>query len=240
MTAIKKNPKATTMADREALNGDTDGKSVVRSVVITPPKMEVVNIKIVGTVPLVMNRFSQKAMAMMRDKQAAGSVAKKGVKREAKDFQQCYEQAKHVAAEGWCGIPASAFRNASISACRTVGFKMTLAKLALFVEADGFDVVDGTPLVKITKGEPRYVEHPVRNDSGVADIRPRPMWEPGWEATVRIRYDADVFTVTDVFNLVSRIGSSVGICEGRPDSKNSAGVGWGLFKVELGDTEIQS
>ncbi len=94
-----------------------------------------------------------------------------------------------------------------------------------------FDRDDGTSLVKITKGEPQYAEHAVRNDSGVADIRPRPIWAPGWEATVRIRYDAEQFSTEDVLNLMRRVGEQVGIGEGRPDSPNSCGLGWGLFAV---------
>jgi len=31
--------------------------------------------------------------------------------------------------------------------------------------------------------------------------------------------------------LLARVGMQVGIGEGRPDSKNSAGMGWGLFEV---------
>jgi len=106
---------------------------------------------------------------------------------------------------------------------------MTHAKLSVFIEADGFDVDDGTPLVKITKGQPIYHEAAVRNDSGVCDIRARPMWREGWEAKVRIRYDADQFSLIDVSNLLGRAGMQVGLGEGRPDSKNSAGMGWGLF-----------
>lgn len=215
-----------------------DAKSGTKQVAITPPRNEVVSIKIIGDAPMVMNRFSQKAIEQMKSKQMAGSTGKKGTKRDAKDFMACYEAAKHISREGWCGIPAPAFRCAMISACRLVGFKMTLAKLSVFVLADGFDVVDGTPLVKITKGEPHYVEHAVRNDSGVADIRPRPMWDEGWEAVVRIKYDADTFTVTDIYNLMARVGANVGILEGRPDSKNSAGQGWGTFQIELGESEM--
>jgi len=33
-------------------------------------------------------------------------------------------------------------------------------------------------------------------------------------------------------NLLARAGLQVGIGEGRPDSKNSAGMGWGLFQIE--------
>ncbi len=206
-------------------------------VTIKPPKMGSTTITIVGTAPLVMNAFSAKAREEMRRKQEAGSAGRKGTKREPKDFQAAYEAAKHVSREGWIGIPAAAFRTAMISACRLVGFKMTIAKLSVFVHADGYDAVDGTALVQITKGEPKYVEHPVRNESGVADIRPRPMWAEGWEARVSMRWDEDQFTASDVLNLLARVGLQVGICEGRPDSKNSAGMGWGLFDVKRGTHE---
>ena len=142
---------------------------------------------------------------------------------------ETYEQAKHVSEEGWIGIPAPSFRNAMISACRIVGFKMTLAKLSVFVLPDGFDADDGTPLVRIY-GEPEVHEGLVRNATGVADVRWRPMWRK-WHAIVRVSYDADQFTIEDVLNLLARSGMPVGIGEGRPDSKQSAGMGWGTFEV---------
>ena len=168
---------------------------------------------------------------MMHDAQESGSQGKKGKKRSAKDFTAAYEGAMHKSAEGWHGIPAPAFRNGCISACRMVGFKMTHAKLSIFVDPDGFDVDDGTPLVKITKGAPEYTELAVRNDSGVCDLRPRPMWRQGWEAVVRIRFDLDQFSLEDVANLLMRVGMQVGVGEGRPDSKKSAGLGWGMFEL---------
>lgn len=210
---------------------DNGGKKV--ALTITPPKLEVLHLKIIGTAPLVINRFGQKAINQMREVQEAGSVAKKGKKREPKDFAACFQDARHISNEGWDGFPASAFRAASISACRLAGFKMTLAKLAIFVEADGFDVVDGIPLVRITKGEPKHVEHAVRNATGVADIRARPMWAEGWEMVLRIKYDAEVFSTQDVANLMDKVGQQVGIGEGRPGSKNSCGMGWGTFKISL-------
>lgn len=215
--------------EKNRLNGTANAQAEI--VTVSAPKVETVAIQIRGTAPLVLNRFSRKAIEMMKAKQAAGSKGKKDVHREAKDFELCYRQAMHISTEGWCGIAAPAFRIGAIDACRLVGFRMTHAKLGIFICADGFDVVDGTPLVKITKGEPRYVEHAVRNESGVADIRPRPMWDPGWEATVRIRYDSDMFARTDIANLMARVGLQVGIGEGRPNSKSSAGCGWGLFEL---------
>lgn len=202
-----------------------------RGVVIDRPKFETATLKIQGTSPYVQNAFSRREMDKMMATQMAGSVAKKGTKRAPKDFEASYEAAMHRSKEGWIGIPAPAFRNGSISACRIVGFKMTLAKLSVFVEADGFDVESGEPLVRITKGEPRQHFAQVRNANGGTDIRCRPMWSEGWEASVRVRWDADQFSASDVYNLFARVGAQVGVGEGRADSRASAGMGWGHFQL---------
>lgn len=200
---------------------------------ITPPNLRTAKFKIVGTAPLVQNKFSSRALEAMAAKQAEGSTAQKKSKREAKDFDQCFKEATHFADEGWCGIPASAFRAGLISTCRLLKFPMTLAKLSVFVLADGYerDRFGVQPLVKITKGKPKRTDFAVRNETGVADIRPRPMWDEGWEAVVSIRFDADQFTLTDVTNLLARMGEQVGVGAGRPDSKDSSGMGWGTFKI---------
>jgi hypothetical protein len=228
------------MATKTGTNGKASATAAVGAVVdkasktltIAPPNLQVGEFKIVGTAPYVQNKFSHKAMLQMKEKQMAGSTAKKGGKREAKDFKACYEGAMHKTADGKHGIPAPAFRNAMISACRMVGFQMTRAKLSVFVLSDGVDHEDGTPLVLITKGKPHQTEMAVRNESGVADIRARPMWDEGWEAVVRVQFDADQFTLTDVANLLMRAGMQVGVGEGRPDSKNSCGMGWGIFSLQ--------
>lgn len=199
---------------------------------IKAPNFKTATFLIKGNAPYVQNKFSAKAKEQMKATQEAGSSGKKGKKREGKDFQAAYEGAKHISAEGWIGIPAPSFRAALVSACKIVGFHMTKAKLAVFIEADGFDNEDGTPLVKISKGEPKYFESLVRLETGVADIRARPMWDPGWESNVRVRYDADMFTTEDVANLMTRAGMQVGVGEGRPDSKSSCGMGWGTFEVD--------
>jgi len=202
-------------------------------VAITPPNLQVAKFKIIGTAPLVQNKFSQRTLEGMAADQAAGPTAKKKAKREAKDFDLCVKEATHYSDKGWAGLPASAFRAGLISTCRLLGFPMTLAKLSIFVVADGYerDKFGVQPLVKITKGKPERTDFAVRNATGVADIRPRPMWAEGWEAVVTIRYDADQFTMSDVTNLLARMGEQVGIGAGRPDSKESAGMGWGTFRI---------
>lgn len=200
-------------------------------VAIRPPNLVTAEFVLIGTAPYVQNKFSRKAREQMMAKQAAGPKAKKGSTREARDFDASFEDARHISREGWDGIPVPSFRSAMVSACRVVGFKMTHAKLAVFVEPDGFDRDDGTPLVPIM-GEMEKHTACVRNETGVADVRVRPMWREGWKSVVRVRFDADLFGLADVANLLARAGAQVGIGEGRPDSKRSAGIGWGTFRVQ--------
>ncbi len=206
--------------------------AATQKVQISPANMQFARFKLKGTAPLVQARFSAKAMQAMMSKMAAGSTANKSRAKPARDFDDDYRQAMHMSTEGWCGVPAGAFRQAMISACRLVGFKMTLAKLSLFIIADGIDKVDGIPLVKF-EGTPERVDMAVRNATGVADIRVRPMWRE-WTMSLTIRYDGDQFTAQDVTNLLSRVGMQVGIGEGRPDSRESAGLGWGTFEIVAG------
>lgn len=205
-------------------------QTVAEVVSITPPKFQRLRTRIVGTAPLMQARFSAKAMQTMKSKMLAGSTAKKGAKREARDFDADFEGALHRSSEGWIGVPAAALRNACIDVCRMVGFQMTRAKMSIFVEADGLDKVDGAPLVKLDAGEPERTEMATRNATGVADIRVRPMWRQ-WALDVTVRYDADQFTAQDVANLLARAGEQVGIGEGRPFSKSSNGLGFGTFRI---------
>lgn len=220
-----------------ASSGDRLGQGVgssfqvARSVQIAPPNFQVARFVIEGITPYVQHKFSAKARAQIRATQEAGATAKSRKKREARDFGSDYEAAQHRTADGERGIPAPAFRNAMIAACRTAGFVMTKAKLAVFILADGLDAEDQGGLVFFTKGEPHAFEGYVRNETGVVDLRSRPMWDVGWRAEVRVRFDADMLTLEDVANLLNRAGQQVGIGEGRPSSPNSNGLDWGLFRL---------
>lgn len=200
-----------------------------KQITIKAPNIKTIQLRINGTAPYVQLRFGEKAINTMKEKMEQGTTAKGKKTREARDWKREFKDAQHVSEDGWNGIPASAFRQAMISACRLVNFKMTLAKLSVFVVADGIDALDGTPLIRID-GTPEMCQHHTRNATGVADIRTRAMFRK-WSATVAIRYDADQFSETDVVNLMARCGEQVGIGEGRPDSRDSAGMGWGTFEI---------
>lgn len=199
------------------------------AVQIKPLNMRRATFRLIGLAPYMQNRFSQKAMEKMAATQEAGQAARSKKNRVARDFSADYEGAFHRDADGRCGIPAGAFRAAMISACRLVGFKMTIAKLSVFSVADTFDQVDGVPLIFI-KGKPEQCRMYVRNQTGVCDLRVRPMWRE-WSCDLGIEYDADQFSLEDMTNLLTRVGRQVGIGEGRPDSRESTGMGFGIFRL---------
>lgn len=201
-----------------------------QSVQISGPNIQTAQFTIEGTAPLVIKRFSAKAKQGMMDKMEAGSTAKKGKKRDAADFKAMFNEARYIAPEGWDGFNVASVRCALISACRLVGFKMTLAKLSVFVEADGRDKQEPEfGLIRIY-GKPRQLESIARVETGQAYVTIRACFDE-WKAKIRIRFDADQFTLTDISNLLARVGQQVGIGEGRPDSKNSTGMGWGTFNI---------
>lgn len=198
--------------------------------VISAPNFKTAVFDIIGQDVLVIHRFSTKTKEQMKQKMEVGRAAGNKKIREPKSTDVTFNEARYVSKQGWDGFHAGALRNAFISACRLVGFKMTLAKLSIFVEADGYDKFEPQiPLIKII-GSPIKQEDMARVETGQPYVTVRAAYH-GWKAKVRIRFDGDQFTVDDISNLLMRVGQQVGIGEGRPDSKNSAGMGWGLFTI---------
>ena len=208
-------------------------------IVIARPRLMCAKYHIVGTAPYVQHAFGAKARKTLLDPQIAVEGNKSAKKqRKPRKLDDEYKDALHESDKGWHGIPAPAFRAAMIDACRLANYKMTFAKLSVFIEADGFDKADGTPLVKIVKGKPIKHMCTIRLDNGQPMERIRPMWK-SWECDLRVRFDADQFSAVDVANLLMRAGAQVGVGEGRPFSKNSAGMGWGLFEIANSGKAVQ-
>jgi hypothetical protein len=202
-----------------------------REATIKAPNFGMVTFRVHGIAPLVIHRFSAKTKQQMKDKMETGKAASSKRNREAKLTDDLYEEARYRHADGWDGFNASAIRAAMISACRLVGFKMTLAKLSVFVEKDGVDATEPQiPLIRIY-GDPVKQEDMARVETGQPYVTVRAAFHD-WRANICIRFDRDQFTEQDVSNLIARVGLQVGIGEGRPDSKNSPGMGWGLFEIE--------
>jgi len=196
---------------------------------IQPPNFKSVNLRLVGVSPLMMHKFSEKSRRTMEEAQQAESKTRR--KREPKDYPAEFEGAKYIATDGWEGVPALSIRAAMIRACKTVdGLAMTDAKGAFFIKADGFDVTDGTPLIRI-HGKSVHDTRPVRLESGVTDLRNRPRYD-SWECNVSVEFDADMVSANDVANLLARAGTQIGIGELRPFGRKSFGGDFGMWQVK--------
>ena len=201
-----------------------------KNLVIKAPAFQVAEFEIIGTAPLVIHRFSAKTKQEMKQKMETGKAASSKKNREAKNTDDTFQESRYISKEGWDGFHAGAIRSAMISACRLVGFKMTLAKLSLFVVNDGWDAKEPQiPLIRIY-GKAEKQEDIARVETGQPYVTIRAAFY-NWKSKLKIRWDADQFTIEDVYNLLIRVGMQVGLCEGRPDSKKSVGMGWGLFDV---------
>ena len=201
-----------------------------KNLVIKAPAFQVAEFEIIGTSPLVIHRFSAKTKQEMKQKMETGKAASSKKNREAKNTDDTFQESRYISKEGWDGFHAGAIRSAMISACRLVGFKMTLAKLSLFVVNDGWDAKEPQiPLIRIY-GKAEKQEDIARVETGQPYVAIRAAFY-NWKSKLKIRWDADQFTIEDVYNLLIRVGMQVGLCEGRPDSKKSVGMGWGLFDV---------
>ena len=206
------------------------GKKAVQEgpISIAAPNFATIAIGIVGTAPYVCNNMGKSPEDIIPKK---GPDAPNKKDRPAKDFDADFLASMHVDVKNnWVGIPAAAIRAALVRSAILSKQEMTKIKQVVFVEADGEDK-DGRGLVRITKGKPQKFVCLVKNANGSTDARSRAKFPTGWEATVRITYDADVLRPEAVGNLLMRAGVSVGIGAGRPFSSNGAGCGWGTFTI---------
>lgn len=192
-------------------------------IVIPKPEIASIQVGIVGTSPLIVHAWSEKATRMMLNKQMGLPTPKK----EPKSPEDDYNGARYISSQGWDGVPATAFKAAMVGACRLVeGLPMTMARRLFFVEADDREL----NLVRIF-AEPQMRQDMVRLESGVADVRHRPMYYP-WRATVTVRFLSGVIKPAQVVNLLMLAGLTEGVGEWRPSAPKSSTGTYGLWEVE--------
>ena len=170
-------------------------------------------IPIVGTAPLIQHRFSAKARQMMLDRQQGTAI-----EREPKNPEALFEAATYRLEGDRYGHPAVGFKDAIVGAARFYkGSRLTMTglRIMLFVLGEGSD-----SLVEIV-GVPKMREDPVRNASGVADLRYRPVYWP-WAATLRVVFIQNQISLDSLVALVDA-GGNVGVGEWRPE--------YGTFRV---------
>ena len=185
---------------------------------LTPIRRELVQVTIKGTSSYIAHAWSEKALGMIRDKQAG----KKTKTRDARNPEKEVADAAYYTESGEFGIPAMAIKTAMITAAhKDLGIEKTLVKKALFLRCD-----DPNLILPMTYSKMVAREDKVRVGQGSADLRYRPEFR-GWSVSVTFEYDAELLTQHDLVNLLNRAGFGVGIGEWRPEK----GGEYGRFEI---------
>lgn len=181
----------------------------------------VYEIPVRGTSPLIVNRWSEKAKAMMLEAQQSTARPKK----EPKDPVANFEASKYMLEDGRHGFPATGFKAAIVHAARMFeGVTQVGLKQIILVEGEGPE-----QLVPIDFGEVTMREDTPRNASGVADLRYRAQYHP-WSALLRVRTVAGQIDEASLIALVDAAGVG-GVGEWRPTSPKSATGTYGTFEI---------
>lgn len=160
---------------------------------------ETMHVPIIGTTPLLVHRFSEKAKRQMLDAMQGRKTPK-----QPKDPEAEYEAAFYRLADGAPGFPVLAFKSATIGGAR-------------FYEVGD----DGRALARI-EGEPQMREDVVRVGRGGTDLRYRPEFRK-WGTTLEVTYVTSALTRESVLSLIDAGGMGVGVGEWRPEKNGDFG-----------------
>ena len=184
-----------------------------QEVKLTGLAIDGLRLRLIGTSPLIVHKWSEKAKKQMLDKQMKrGSQGK-----AAKDPDQDYRESLYIRDDGTYGFPAVAFKAAAVRAGTYCEMKMVFLRGAFHVEGD---------LVHV-EGEPQRREDMVRVGMGTADIRYRPEF-PKWATELDVSYNSRALAAEQIVNLFEIAGFAVGVGEWRPEKDGQ----FGRFRVE--------
>jgi hypothetical protein len=186
-------------------------------VVIDQIASETLSVPIVGTAPLLVHKFSEKAKRQMLDNMQGRKSPK-----QPKDPKAEYEAAFYRIKDGSYGFPAIAFKSATVSASRFYGKSVTMTTLRQCVFLHGEPSEDGQQMVRID-GEATMREDVVRVGMGGTDLRYRPQFLE-WSTLLQVTYVTSMLTRESLLSLIDAGGLGVGVGEWRPEKKGDFGT----------------
>ena len=178
---------------------------------------ETIQVPILGTSPLVMHRFSEKAKLEMLHN-AQGKKTPKAPKNPEAEYEAAFYRLK----SGEPGFPALGFKAATVGGARFYGKQISMTALKQFVFFSGEPGEDGHYYVQIF-GEPEMREDVVRVGRGGTDLRYRPQFTE-WTANLTVTYVDSMLTRGSLLSLIEAGGMGVGVGEWRPERDGDFGT----------------
>jgi len=212
---------------------------------IALPALNIGNVKIrvESLSPLIVLRFSEKAQTMMLNKQTGEASAGK----ELKNPLELFRQAAYKDDQGFL-FPAVCFKAACVSCANDIEEKQTEMRRAFHVHGDvggEFVRIIAPPITSpVTEWDEKFKdeltwEHshgcsmrmdPVRNASGVADLRFRAFF-PTWAMNLSIDYNQNIISLEQLLMLFTVAGFGNGVGEWRVGAKQSKTGTYGRWKI---------
>jgi hypothetical protein len=179
---------------------------------------ETLQVPILGTSPLIMHNWSEKAKRQMLDNMQGRKNPK-----EPKDPEGEYQSAFYVTKDGTYGFPVLAFKAATVEASRFYGKTVTKVGLrqTLFFTGE-YSATAKQSLVEIT-GDPHMREDVVRVGMSGTDLRYRPEF-PEWSTVLTVTYVKSPLTRESVLSLIDAGGMGTGVGEWRPEKDGDFGT----------------
>lgn len=187
-------------------------------------------VPIIGTAPLIVHRWSEKAKRQMLDAQQGRKTP-----REIRDPQADYESSLYRTADGGYGYPVLAFKAATVGAARFFGRSVKMTELRQFIFLRGTLSDDKTMQLVPIDGVPRMREDMVRVGTGT-DLRYRAEFVE-WRAILQVVFVSSALSASSVLSLIDAGGLGVGVGEWRPEKRGQNGT----FEVDrTREVEVRS
>ena len=215
------------------------------TVEIKPMELHTVDLTIVGTTPLIVHAWSDKAKQMMLDKQRGKATkAKHEIKIPVNDFMAaCYwltEQPElgadddeaeanfqaAIAAGAKFGFPVTGIKQSAIMGAKRGGLDVVATELRGSFFLEGATEASTNDIAEIVSEPPTMREDMVKvgGMSKTADIRYRPQFD-NWEIPMRMTYNVNgKYSLEQLLNCFNVGGFVCGIGEWRPERDGQNGM----------------
>ena len=190
-------------------------------------------LRIIGETPLLMHRWSQKALMEM-----LGKMTGRPVPRMSKDLTNEFEASYFRNLRGEIALPCRILKASIVNGAITTGKVTSKAELKRDLRVLGYtcplNVMDGKKPRLIRKNAEMKPDCRIASNNGTPDVRARAVVNEGYFFDVVLQFPT-ILTPDKVIAALEGAGSSIGLCDWRPEN----GGDFGCFRVEcLPDTEI--
>lgn len=209
-TGTSTNGKAAAVVEEEV-------ESAVGVMAISPLPAKRIRVPIIGTAPLIVNKFNEKAKLQL----LANMQGKKEPKKP-KDPEAEYQASLYRTAHGY-GFPTVGFKSAIVSATRFYGKEVSMVRLRQCLFMQGVLSDDSSQILTPILGTPQLREDAVTVGVKGRDLRYRGEFLE-WKALLDIRFITSMLDANSVVSLINAAGMGVGVGEWRPEKSGQNGT----------------